>query len=225
LFCAVPQFNLFLRKLFKTERPFEMKQSTKFFRSLLLVGCVLAIGAFGNKLYAQVEGGAIAAIDEPTDGGGGKPIIVKKSKTANVKSKATVTTIRPKTVAVRPKPKRWDGFVIGDEYTFMNFEVISAEKPYHTRAAKEGGASGLVQVEILIDTNGSVLKARARTGNKLLHPEAERAAFASKFSRFTFGGKPARAIGFLVYRFGSEDPKPRPLPKRYDWESPFKKNK
>ncbi|MGB7209109.1 MAG: energy transducer TonB [Pyrinomonadaceae bacterium] len=205
-----------------------MKQSTKLFRSLLFISCVLAIGAFGNKLYAQVEGGAIAAIDEPSEAGGGvssKPTIVKKSKTSNVKSKASVPASRPKTVAARPKPKRWDGFVIGDEYTFMNFEVISAEKPYYTRDAKAGGASGLVQVEILIDTNGSVLNARARTGNKLLHPEAERAAFASKFSRFTFGGKPARAIGFLVYRFGSEDPKPRPLPKRYDWESPFKKNK
>jgi Gram-negative bacterial TonB protein C-terminal len=213
------------------ERLIEMKQ---FAKSLLLVGCILAIGTFGSKLYAQLEGGAIAAIDEPAEGGGGsgggdgggsKPTIVKKSKTSNVKSKASVDNIRPKTVAARPKPKRWDGFVIGDEYTFMNFEVISAEKPYYTRAAKDGGASGLVQVEILIETNGSVLKVRARTGNKLLHPEAERAALASRFSPFTFGGKPARAIGFLVYRFGSEDPTPRPQPKRYDWESPFKKNK
>ncbi len=89
-----------------------------------------------------------------------------------------------------------------DKYTFMNFEVNSAAKPYHTRAAKAGGASGLAQVEILIDTNGSVLTARARTGNKLLHPEAERAALQSKFYRPEVYGKPARAIGFLVYRFG-----------------------
>ena len=61
---------------------------------------------------------------------------------------------------------------------------------------------GLVQVEVLIDTNGNVIQAKGRTGNKLLHPEAERAALASKFNRPTFGGKPARAIGFLVYRFG-----------------------
>jgi len=50
-----------------------------------------------------------------------------------------------------------------------------------------------------------VIQAKGRTGNKLLHPEAERAALASKFNRPTFGGKPARAIGFLVYRFGPAD--------------------
>lgn len=184
-----------------------MRQNTKFFRSLLFVGCVLAVGTFGNKVHAQIEGGAIAAIDEPAEGSGGggsRPTTVKKS-TSKIKSKASAPTTRTTTIAVRPKPGKWDGFVVGDEYTFMNFEVISAEKPYYTRAAKAGGASGLVQVEILIGANGSVLAARARTGNKLLHPEAERAALASKFNPFTFGGKPARAIGFLVYRFGSRE--------------------
>ena len=193
----------------------------------MIAGLVLAVGTLANSVCAQVEGGAIAAIDEPAEGGGGsgsiRTIVTKKSKSA-VKSKTAAVTTRTKTAAVRPKPKKWDGFVVGDEYTFMNFEVVSASKPYHTREAKAGGASGLVQVEILIDTNGSVLTARARTGNKLLHPEAERAAIASKFAQFTFGGKPARAIGFLVYRFGSDDPAARPMPKRYDFESPFKKN-
>lgn len=113
---------------------------------------------------------------------------------------------RPVRRAANPKAvKPWDGFVVGDKYTFLNFEVVSAEKPYYTRAAKASGAKGLVQVEVLIDTNGSVLTARARTGNKELHPEAERAALASKFNRPTFGGKPARAVGFLVYRFGEGD--------------------
>ena len=87
----------------------------------------------------------------------------------------------------------------------LNFEVVSAEKPWHTREAKSAGASGLVQVEVLIDPNGKVIQATARTGNKLLHAEAERAALASTFNRPTFGGKPARAIGFLVYRFGPEE--------------------
>lgn len=162
---------------------------------------------------AQVEGGAIAAIDEPSEGGGGgmtAPAVPatkttrKGARTSKAVPSRSVATV-PRTVAVRPKPGRWDGFVVGDEYTFMNFEVVSAEKPYHTRAAKAGGASGLVQVEILIETDGRVIAARARTGNKLLHAEAERAALASKFPPYKFGGKPARAIGFLVYRFGSRE--------------------
>ncbi len=168
---------------------------------LLLAGSVLV-----QNTNAQVEGGAIAAIDDPSEAGGGRTVASIGKKTGSPKVTGTRRSVPPRrTTAVPPKPRPWDGFVIGDEYTFMNFEVVSAEKPYYTRAAKEGGASGLVQVEILIDTNGRVLKARARTGNKLLHPEAERAALASRFNSYSFGGKPARAIGFLVYRFGSRE--------------------
>jgi hypothetical protein len=54
----------------------------------------------------------------------------------------------------------------------------------------------------LISTDGSVLSAQARTGNKELWPEAERAARASRFNRPSADGRPARALGFLVYRFG-----------------------
>lgn len=182
------------------------------------------------SVNAQVEGGAIAAIDEPAEASGGGRIPVTPASKVTKKTASGTKSVKPKTtapavkaVAARPKPRNWDGFVIGDKYTFLNFEVVSAEKPYHTRAAKANGASGLVQVEILIETNGTVISARGRTGNKLLHPEAERAALASKFNRPTVYGKPARAIGFLVYRFGSENQEPRPQRKRYDFESPFKK--
>jgi protein TonB len=98
--------------------------------------------------------------------------------------------------------RTFNGPVLGDKYTFLNFEVISAAKPTHTIAAKKAGATGLVQVEVLISENGDVVSAKARTGNKLLWDEAERAALASKFNRPSVNGQPARAMGFLVYRFG-----------------------
>ncbi|MGD9561763.1 MAG: energy transducer TonB [Pyrinomonadaceae bacterium] len=177
-----------------------MKETVLFIAGLLLVGILFGVSASG-----QVHGGAISAIDEPSEGSGGRTE-QDVSRADRPTSKRSAKTTRPRASKSSQKPvsrpPKWDGFVVGDKYTFMNFEVVSAEKPYHTRAAKAGGASGLVQVEILIDTDGRVLTARARTGNKLLHPEAERAALASRFNRFTFGGKPARAIGFLVYRFG-----------------------
>jgi hypothetical protein len=164
---------------------------------------------------ADAQRAAIMAIDEPAEasggaaGGGAKAFGDAAGKSGGSTSKSTRSkSTKSKTIAkttVPAKPKPWDGFVVGDKYTFLNFEVISAEKPYHTRDAKANGAKGLVQVEVLIDPNGNVIEARGRTGNKLLHPEAERAALASKFNRPTFGGKPARAIGFLVYRFGPAD--------------------
>ncbi len=170
---------------------------------LALILCTLAIAATAG---AQVEGGAIAAIDEPSEAaGGGKTAPVKKYIPAKRPASSRTRSAPASRPPAPASPAKWDGFVIGDKYTFMNFEVVSAEKPYHTRAAKASGASGLVQVEILIGQDGRVLTARARTGNKLLHPEAERAALASRFNRPAVYGKPARAVGFLVYRFGPRD--------------------
>lgn len=181
---------------------------------LFLAASVAAVIGFAvAPTSAQAGASAIIARDEPAEGVGraagaaagasgyaGTP----KSATQRTKNNTTRSKTAAKTPAktVAAKPKAWNGFVVGDKYTFLNFEVVSAEKPWHTREAKENGASGLVQVEVLIETNGNVIQAKGRTGNKLLHPEAERAALASKFNRPTFGGKPARAIGFLVYRFG-----------------------
>jgi len=179
------------------------------------ISALLFIIATAAYAAAAQAGAAIMARDEPAEGigraaestkgfGGSGSVSTSGNRTASSKRKpAAKTTTAAKTTPAKPKP--WNGFVVGDKYTFLNFEVVSAEKPWYTRDAKANGAKGLVQVEVLIDTNGSVIEARARTGNKLLHPEAERAALASKFNRPTFGGKPARAIGFLVYRFGPAD--------------------
>lgn len=190
-----------------------MQTHRRFLTAVFSLAFALAVMASATN--AQMA--AIMARDEPAEGGAGGPAAASgafggggrtatgssgrtTSKTKSTKATAAKTTA--KAPAVAPKPRPWDGFVVGDKYTFLNFEVVSAEKPWHTREAKANGAKGLVQVEVLIDTNGNVIQAKGRTGNKLLHPEAERAALASKFNRPTFGGKPARAIGFLVYRFG-----------------------
>ncbi len=186
-------------------------------RSAVVGFALLSILVFCSQANAQM--GAIAAVDEPAErpkpaeGGGASAEGGIGGSTARTTSgtrrgsrttgKQTATATKKPAAPRKPAATaKYDGFVVGDKYTFLNFEVVSAEKPYHTRAAKASGARGLVQVEVLIDVNGTVLTAKGRTGNKELWPEAERAALASKFNRPTFGGKPARAIGFLVYRFG-----------------------
>jgi outer membrane biosynthesis protein TonB len=184
---------------------------------------VLCLTSLCGISYGQVEGGAIVAIEAPAGyktpaaggssagpaaaQGGSAQKSARGSKTLGGRRNSagksqTRSTPVARTVPRTNSPSKWDGFVVGDKYTFLNFEVISAAKPYYTREAKSGGAKGLVQVEILIGTDGRVLTARARTGNPMLHPEAERAALESRFNRPTVYGKPARAIGFLVYRFG-----------------------
>ena len=179
------------------------------FEIVLLFLIAMMIAA--DSASAQTAGAAIIARDEPAEGGGGARGASRdhggstgtaRSATQSTAKKTTATKNTVAKSTAGPKPRPWNGFTVGDKYTFLNFEVVSAEKPWHTREAKANGAAGLVQVEVLIDTNGSVIQAKGRTGNKFLHPEAERAALASKFNRPIFGGKPARAIGFLVYRFG-----------------------
>ena len=193
-------------------------QARRFSNAFLAILIAFIIGSTASIASGQMA--AIMARDEPAEGGGGAAgtsyqgfggggkTATGSSRRTTTKAKSTKTGTAKATTAkstTAPKPRPWDGFVVGDKYTFLNFEVVSAEKPWHTREAKAKGAKGLVQVEVLIDTNGNVIQAKGRTGNKLLHPEAERAALASKFNRPTFGGKPARAIGFLVYRFGEGD--------------------
>lgn len=182
------------------------------------VVAVILLALFFACSQANAQMGAIAAVDEPAErpkpaegggasvGGGAGGSTTRTTGTrrgSRTTGKQTATATKKPAAPRKPAaPAKYDGFVVGDKYTFLNFEVVSAEKPYHTRAAKASGAKGLVQVEVLINVDGSVLTAKGRTGNKELWPEAERAALASKFNRPTFGGKPARAIGFLVYRFG-----------------------
>ncbi len=185
---------------------------------------------FNQTATAQIGGGgsAIVAVDEVREGSG-KPNTSPNPKfqnktqpfptEKNTSNKTAESSVRPKTkttVAVNNKSnvprktenlsnKKYDGFVVGDKYSFLNSEVVERVQPIYTIKAKEAGASGLVQVETTVGENGRVLTAKARTGNSLLHAEAEKAALAAVLNKPTVYGKPARAVGFLVYRFGKSE--------------------
>jgi TonB family protein len=58
---------------------------------------------------------------------------------------------------------------------------------------------------VLIGVDGHVLQARARSGDARLFPESETAALATTFNRPIVNGRPVRALGFVVYRFGTEE--------------------
>lgn len=183
---------------------------------------VISFMAFAcEKVAAQPEGsGAIMAIEEkPSSGGGrapittaegqGKTMTSSRSSALPAKTAAKATTRTRQPAPSRPanvdSNGRYLGPVLGDTYTFLNFEVVDKVQPVWTIAAKNAGAIGLVQVAVLIGENGEVLQAKGRSGNSLLYPEAEKAALASRLNKPTANGRPARALGFLVYRFGTEE--------------------
>jgi len=174
-----------------------------------------------ERSIAQPEGsGAIMAIEEkPSAGGGRAPSSTTEGQgktAASSRSSALPAKTPAKTSARTRQPVtslpanvdrngRYLGPVLGDTYTFLNFEMVDKVQPVWTIAAKNAGALGLVQVAVLVGENGEVLQAKARSGNSLLYPEAERAALASRFNKPTANGRPARALGFIVYRFGTEE--------------------
>lgn len=178
----------------------------------LSIGFVFLLSGFNQNAFAQI--GAIGSIDEAAAGGGSNEPVKKMQTSANKtvsnsktksKSKTVTAQTKTKTTAKSKKSAKDDGLVIGDKYSFLNGEVTEMVRPIYRKAARDAGAVGLVQVEVLIDPNGDVISARPRTGNALLHPEAEKAALATKFNKPSVYGKPAKAFGFIVFRFGTEE--------------------
>src|SRR5437764_4558 len=143
----------------------------------------LLVLAASSAIFAQQGAGAIVAIEEGGGGGvqqgGGKttsggPAVgsagkkaVNSSRQSGAKAGTKAAATTSKVVTAPSKPRPYKGPVLGDKYSFLNFEVAEPVQPVYTNAAKAAGAKGLVQVEILVDTDGRVIDAHARTGNKL----------------------------------------------------------
>jgi len=83
----------------------------------------------------------------------------------------------------------------------VNSKAIELPEPVYSNEAKSANAIGKVKVEIVIDRNGNVSKAKAVSGNKLLHQAAIDAALKAKFAPILMTGIPPCVKAFLVYSF------------------------
>lgn len=83
----------------------------------------------------------------------------------------------------------------------LNGKAVSLPKPLYSVAARSFGASGVVNVEVLIDENGVVISARAVSGHSMLRLEAVKAAYQARFSPTFLSGKPVKVSGLLTYNF------------------------
>lgn len=93
----------------------------------------------------------------------------------------------------KPKTVVSDG-VINGKATYL-------PKPIYSAAAIAVGAKGAVNVQITIDEQGNVISAKAVSGNPLLRPEAEKAAWKAKFSTTFLSKVPVKVTGVIVYNF------------------------
>jgi TonB family protein len=79
--------------------------------------------------------------------------------------------------------------------------LIDKPAPIYPAEAKDGRISGEVTVEILVDESGKVQHASAISGPRLLQEAAVNAAYKAQFRATKLGGRPAKVVGVLRYRF------------------------
>jgi TonB family protein len=83
----------------------------------------------------------------------------------------------------------------------MAGKAISKPAPSYPTAARLARISGQVQVKVLVDENGDVIRAEAVSGHPLLQTAAVQAALATKFTPTTLSGRPVKVTGVITYNF------------------------
>ena len=83
----------------------------------------------------------------------------------------------------------------------LNGKAVRLVTPPYPAIARSAHASGSVQVQVLIDENGSVISAHAVSGHPLLQAAAVAAARASKFTPTKLSGQPVKVNGVIIYNF------------------------
>jgi TonB family protein len=83
----------------------------------------------------------------------------------------------------------------------VNGQATSLPRPVYTQLAKAAHASGLVNVQVLIDENGKVISARALNGHPLLIKEAVQAAYQARFTPTLLSNQPVKVSGVITYNF------------------------
>lgn len=79
--------------------------------------------------------------------------------------------------------------------------ALSLPKPPYPQIAKQAGAHGPVNVQVLIDETGKVVSAKAISGHPLLMAAAQQAAFGARFSPTKLGDQPVKVSGVITYNF------------------------
>jgi TonB family protein len=83
----------------------------------------------------------------------------------------------------------------------INGKASYLPKPPYPASARAVGASGAVNVQVMIDERGSVISAKAVSGHPLLRQAAEDAARKAKFTPTYLSETAVKVNGLIVYNF------------------------
>jgi TonB family protein len=74
-------------------------------------------------------------------------------------------------------------------------------KPAYPQIAKQAGAHGAVNVQVLVDESGRVVSAKVVKGHPLLMAAAQQAAMSARFSPTKLGDQAVKVSGMITYNF------------------------
>ena len=83
----------------------------------------------------------------------------------------------------------------------LNARAIEMPLPDYPEEAKGSGASGEVQLRVLIDENGEVVSAQAVFGPEVLRASALAAVKRARFLPYLVNGTPLKITGIITYKF------------------------
>jgi len=83
----------------------------------------------------------------------------------------------------------------------INGKAKFLARPAYPSEARSEGASGNVNVQVIVDEAGKVIWTQAVSGHPLLMFSSRDAACSSKFSKTTLGGQPVKVMGVITYLY------------------------
>jgi outer membrane biosynthesis protein TonB len=83
----------------------------------------------------------------------------------------------------------------------LNARALKLVQPDYPKVARAVLVRGDVEISVVINENGCVIKADARRGHPLLTPASLRAARASVFEPVVIGRKRVKVLGTIVYKY------------------------
>ncbi|MDQ4121404.1 MAG: energy transducer TonB [Acidobacteriota bacterium] len=122
-------------------------------------------------------------------------------ETTKPKSAIDEIDIPPPPVVKKPEPPREEKKLVTVSKGVVNGFAIRLPKPAYPATAKAVNASGVVNVQVLIDEEGNVVSAVATNGHPLLKAAAVNAAKQAKFTPTKLSEQPVKVTGVIVYNF------------------------
>jgi protein TonB len=122
-------------------------------------------------------------------------------ETTKIKSNTDEIDIPPPPVVKKQEPPREAKKPNTVTRGIVNSIAVSLPKPPYPPPAKAVNASGAVNVQVMIDEQGSVISAVATSGHPLLRAAAVNAAKQAKFTPTKLSDQPVKVTGVIVYNF------------------------